>query len=297
VYVPALAAGQVAAPVVFMFHGTSGDGEKFYNISGWKEKADAEGLIAVFPSALTYCLKEDDNHDGDFDDAGEQKVTTKWAAGKLGDPLEMPLCTAAELAMLSPANQALADHPLHDDVGYVDAMLDLLASSYVVDAQRIYASGFSNGASFTSRLALERADRFAAIAAASGSLTMTPALTARPLSFVFTIGEVEDGVLEALGIPALPMTETLLADYPVFTAAMVDPMLATLGLTSDFVYSEATMAGKKLSRFTFSTSTRGASNVLHVVVIEGATHQYPNGTNHPVVIVDPLWQFFSGESL
>ena len=31
----------MASPVAFMFHGTGGDGEKFYNISGWKEKADA----------------------------------------------------------------------------------------------------------------------------------------------------------------------------------------------------------------------------------------------------------------
>ncbi len=29
-------------PVVFMFHGTSGDGEQFYNTSRWKEKGEKE---------------------------------------------------------------------------------------------------------------------------------------------------------------------------------------------------------------------------------------------------------------
>ncbi|MFZ1255451.1 MAG: hypothetical protein WAR77_03820, partial [Saprospiraceae bacterium] len=41
-------------PVVFMLHGTSGDGEKFYNISGWKELGQAENFITVFPSSLSW---------------------------------------------------------------------------------------------------------------------------------------------------------------------------------------------------------------------------------------------------
>ena len=31
-------------PVVFMLHGTSGNGEKFYSISGWKEKAAKDAI-------------------------------------------------------------------------------------------------------------------------------------------------------------------------------------------------------------------------------------------------------------
>ena len=41
-------------PLVFMFHGTSGDGERFLRISGWREQADATGLVAVFPTGLRY---------------------------------------------------------------------------------------------------------------------------------------------------------------------------------------------------------------------------------------------------
>lgn len=39
-----------------MLHGTSGDGLKFYNISGWKELVEEENFITVFPSALSWCL-------------------------------------------------------------------------------------------------------------------------------------------------------------------------------------------------------------------------------------------------
>ena len=41
VHVPAAYNGTAPAPVVFMLHGTSGDGENFYNISGWKELGEA----------------------------------------------------------------------------------------------------------------------------------------------------------------------------------------------------------------------------------------------------------------
>ena len=34
VHVPLKYDGRTAVPLLFMFHGTSGDGEKFYNISG-----------------------------------------------------------------------------------------------------------------------------------------------------------------------------------------------------------------------------------------------------------------------
>lgn len=46
-------------PVVFMFHGTSGDGERFYNISGWKEKGEREGFVTNFPSSWEHCFLND----------------------------------------------------------------------------------------------------------------------------------------------------------------------------------------------------------------------------------------------
>ena len=52
VYVPRRHAAR--APVVFMFHGSSGNGARFLRISGWREQADRTGLIAVFPTGLRY---------------------------------------------------------------------------------------------------------------------------------------------------------------------------------------------------------------------------------------------------
>nr|MBP6796091.1 hypothetical protein [Saprospiraceae bacterium] len=36
-------------PLVFMLHGTGGNGDDMYQNSGWAELSEKEGLIAVFP--------------------------------------------------------------------------------------------------------------------------------------------------------------------------------------------------------------------------------------------------------
>ena len=297
VYVPEKAQGNTPAPVVFMFHGTSGDGEKFFDISRWREKADAEGLIAVFPSALTYCLKEDENGDGDWNDAGETKVTTKWAGGELGDPVKMPLCSSAEVAQLTPERRTLVSHPLADDLKFVDAMLELLSTGYTVDVKRIYASGFSNGAQFAGRLAVERSDRFAAIAMASGGLAVPAVPGARPISVLASFGEVEDGLQGLLGITRLPLEESVLRTHPLIREKLVGPLLTTLRLEDRYTYSERTINGRKTSNFDFTTSTSGAANTLRFTLVQGQAHEYPNGTNHPIVLADVLWELFKSHRL
>ena len=52
-----------------------------------------------------------------------------------------------------------------------------------------------------------------------------------------------------------------------------------------------------LALLTFRDIAVGAQNVFIVFVIEDATHQYPNGVNHPVVMTDLLWPIFSRYTL
>jgi polyhydroxybutyrate depolymerase len=292
VYVPAQARA-TTPPVVFMLHGTSGDGERFYSNSGWKEKADAEGMIVVFPSALTHCFWEDENFDGDFDDAGERKVTTKWSGGNIGD--ELPLCTAEEIAALSPAQQALVDHPLADDVAFFRAMLDLLDAEYAVDADRVYVTGFSNGGQMSSRLAVEASDRIAAAAAAAGALAVDT-IAAHPRPFVFSFGNVDDRFTARVGVSPIPMGEDMLSTYPMLGGIALK-YLAAFQLDDVYAYQATSIGGRAVSRFTASTSLIGADNVFEYVVIEGLAHQYPNGSNHPVSAPNLLWTFFSAHSL
>ncbi len=280
VYVPALAVGVAKAPVVFMFHGTSGDGEKFYNISRWVQLADQFGIIAVFPSALLY---------GYFEE-GQPKTNTKWAAGNLGDGFV--LFTQEQIDALPPVKRALADHPLMDDVHFVEVMLDFLDSSYAVDQSRTYARGFSNGGAFTSRLIVDLSHRFAGIAAAAGPIyrPFVVAPTSHPMPVVFSVGDSDPRFADAIADP-IPLDESLL-DIPESKFLMVTPYLQVLDLADIYTFDTFTVGGETVARFTYSTSNGAGSNVFQLLVIEGLEHAYPNGANHDLILAAYLWNIF-----
>ena len=295
VYVPEKARGTTPVPVVFMLHGTAQTGEQFFEISQWKELADEQGIIAVFPTALTYCHYDDDNHDGVFPPS-ERVVVTKWASGKLGGTTR-PLCTAEEVAALAPDKRALADHPLEDDVKFIDTILDLLSASYAVDAKRIYASGFSNGAEMTGRLAAERSNRFAAIGCAASVLSVDPPPLDAPVSVVFSVGEDDPKMGDLMDASPIPLTESLITTNTKFANGFVRPFLTLGKLDQEYTYSAPTIAGMKTSQFFFTKSLAGRKNTFRAVIIEKAIHEYPNGINHPIRIAAALWEFFKLEAL
>lgn len=66
-------------------------------------------------------------------------------------------------------NLLLPDPPHADDVGFVGALLDELEADLCIDAARIYATGMSNGALMSSRLACSLSSRIAAVAPVAGA--------------------------------------------------------------------------------------------------------------------------------
>ena len=57
-----------------------------------------------------------------------------------------------------------------DDVGFFNALIDVLDNEYSIDLERIYACGFSNGAFMSLRLACELSHRIAAVASVGGAI-------------------------------------------------------------------------------------------------------------------------------
>lgn len=261
VYVPEKARAS-RAPVVFMLHGSGGDGPHMFQSSGWREKADAEGLIAVFPTGLVYCY---------FDD-GDRRVGTKWSAGKLGEAESLPLCGEADLAALPPEQRALVDHPLADDTAFFRAMLDLLDREYAIDAKRVYVSGFSNGGGMASRLAVEVSDRIAAAAAHAGPISVDE-VAARPVPFIFSLGSEDSLIGGKIGFTTpLPVSERLFDKIPA-VEGIAALYLAAFQLADTYTYSEGAVGGERVATFAYTTSLAGASNPFRFIVIEGLSHQ------------------------
>jgi hypothetical protein len=202
------------------------------------------------------------------------------------------LCTDEQIAALPPAKQdEIESRVLRDDVAFFDAIVTAIEQELPADPRRLYVTGFSNGASMSGRLLIDRSDTFAAFAMAAG-LPAVPGPAQRSAPVVFTVGSLDDRFLTPLGLPSLPLDEGFL-QIPEVRDAMGRIALDVQLDNTRFTYAPIMVQGHSVPTFTYSDSLVGASNLFKVAVIEGATHQYPNGENHPVMMADWLWSFFS----
>lgn len=78
-----------------------------------------------------------------------------------------------------------------DDVGFIAALIDQVEADYPVDPARVYATGHSNGAIMSFRLACELSGRIAAIAVVAGSLETGDCSPSRPVSVLLIHGDAD----------------------------------------------------------------------------------------------------------
>jgi len=130
-YLPTHYESDKSYPLVIALHGGISRGRNIRLRSGLDQIAEREGFIAVYPEGN-----------------GIGALLRHWNAG---------LCCAKAMK---------ADV---DDVGFVLHLIDELGASLSIDEARIYVFGFSNGAMLAYRIAAEKPQRIAAIAAISGT--------------------------------------------------------------------------------------------------------------------------------
>ena len=279
VYVPAHApdAGSRRS-LVFMHHGSTGTAPQFLNISGWREQADATGLVAVFPQGLRYRILENGRLSSKFND--------------------YELASEVDLTERPRGYPAWAPWPA-DDLSFVDAMVNDIGRGLPIDRHRIYASGFSNGADFTARLAVERSTTLAAAAFSAAGLQVAQPI-ARPTPMFLTVGSLDDRILGSTGPPPLselPLNPLALLSEPV-VAETVRAHTGTLGLDIGDFGAQTEPHSTSLRWPATGTGPRGAEFTF--TVLEGVTHQYPNGRNNPPLnfAVAPIfWDFFQAHPL
>ena len=68
-----------------------------------------------------------------------------------------------------------------DDVGFINALIDIMSNRYSIDLERIYACGYSRGGFMAYTLACQLSHRIAAIASVSGVLSTSTAESCSPL--------------------------------------------------------------------------------------------------------------------
>jgi polyhydroxybutyrate depolymerase len=130
---PAVATGGARVPLVLVLHGGGGNRDNAEAMTGFTAKANANGFIVAYPEGTA---------------RGRLRLLT-WNAGHCcGYAMENGI----------------------DDVGFLAALIDRVASDYPIDRDRVFVTGMSNGAMMAHRLGREIPDRIAAIAPVVGGL-------------------------------------------------------------------------------------------------------------------------------
>ena len=157
-----------------------------------------------------------------------------------------------------------------DDVGFLATLLDEVAARFPVDTARVYAMGFSNGASMALRLAAELPDRIAAVAADAGHPFASPTRGVRPVPTICVCGTVDPLIPLNGGRVRLPWgTTTLQPSY----ADRVAWWAREQGCDAA-AETGAPVAGVTRTRW---CGANGAEVELHLV--DGAGHVWPGGTS------------------
>ncbi len=147
VHVPVTYSKDKPTPVVLSFHGGGANAEQQMNQSLMNTTSDKEGFIVVYPEGT-----------------GKKalgKIFGTWNAGKC--------CGYAEENKI-------------DDVDFVRQLITDLEKKFNIDSKRIYATGHSNGALMSYRLACDLADKIAAVAPNSGQDPLDICKPVRPIS-------------------------------------------------------------------------------------------------------------------
>ena len=127
-YIPAGFDEDNSLPLVMSFHGGAGNSSDQLAVADMRSLADQDQFILLYPDAYPEPLE------------GE----TNWQVVVSGDlPFTVPTA--------------------HDDIGFVDALIDEMDAAHGIDLNRVYAMGYSNGGGFTFDLACRLNERIAAI--------------------------------------------------------------------------------------------------------------------------------------
>jgi polyhydroxybutyrate depolymerase len=271
VHMPPQAARGVPLALVLNFHGAGSNAQQQEGYSKMDGAADRDGFIAAYP-----------NGTGRF---GNHYT---WNAG---------FCCAYAMT-----------HNV-DDVGFVLALIEDLGARTPIDRRRVYATGLSNGAMMSYRLAAQASAHIAAIAPVAGSLVIPVIAPGHPMP-VMAFNSVDDPFLHYIGgygsqVSALfhhnfgnPGVEKTLAKWAEFDGCPAQPQVAAPLAGQPGTGQDGITA----TRYTWIPCHAGTEVVLWKFT--GSGHVWPGGIqDHFVHILgrstdlvdanEEMWRFFS----
>ncbi len=260
VHVPPGYDGHKPVPVVLIFHGGGSNAEQMVQFCGLNDKADQAGFLAVYPSG-----------------SGRLPKLLTWNGGNC--------CGYAMTQNI-------------DDVAFVRALLDDLEKVVKVDPRRIYATGMSNGAIISYRLASELSERIAAIAPVGAPMGTETCHPQRPVPVIHFHGTDDQfapfkggrGQKSVTGINFFSVEHSIRC-WVQANGCRPEPVVVK--------ETPKVADGTAIVRKTYGGGKDGAEVVL--IVIEGGGHTWPGReprlaflgkTTRNLTANDVMWEFF-----
>jgi polyhydroxybutyrate depolymerase len=259
-HVPRSYDGSKPVPVVLAFHGGGSNARQMEHFCGLTDKAEAEGFVVVYPSGT-----------------GRTEQLLTWNGGN---------CCG------------YAQHEKVDDVEFVRKLLDDLERIAKVDADRIYATGMSNGAILSYRLAAELSDRIAAIAPVGGPMGTKECHPQRPVPVLHFHG-TDDKFAPfngGRGERSLSQTDFYSVEHSIGCWVKANECRAEPVVIEE---QPKVADGTKVTRKTWGSGKNGSEVVL--IEIASAGHTWPG--RQPALLYlgkstknisanDEMWEFF-----
>jgi polyhydroxybutyrate depolymerase len=145
-----------SVPLLLAFHGGGGNAAGYQKSAGINRVANREGFAVAYP-------------DGTGRRPGSRRFLT-WNAGDC--------CGRAQ-------------QEASDDVAFAVAVIEATAERIRINRDRVYATGHSNGAMMSYRVAAEAAEQFAAVAPVAGSMNVSNFAPTVPVA-ILHIHSVDD---------------------------------------------------------------------------------------------------------
>jgi polyhydroxybutyrate depolymerase len=248
-----------------VFHGGGGNPESMVRLSGMNAKSDEAGFIVVYPfgSGLD-----------------SERGLTFNGGGCCGYAVENKV----------------------DDVAFTRALLDDLATVVSLDANRVFATGLSNGGIMSHYVASELSDRIAAIAPVGGPLMMEAPNAKRPVPVMhfhgtgdefapFKGGYGKGSFGRSKGVTDFKSVDHTIQSWVKANGCKPEPEIIALPDKAD--------DGMKCTRKSWSGVKEGSEVVL--IEIENGGHTWPG--QKPIVAMlgpstldisanDLMWEFF-----
>ena len=179
-----------------------------------------------------------------------------------------------------------------DDVGFIEALIDELATLYAIDLDRVYATGMSNGGFMSFLLACQLSEKIAAVASVTGSMTQDTFddCNAQHPTPVLQIHGTDDGVVLYNGNNlSIPIADVI-SYWVDYNNCETTPTTTTL---PDVDVSD----GSTVEHSVYEDGDNGITTE-HMKVIGGG-HTWPGsvintaGTNQDIDASMEIWLFFS----